>query len=93
MTTMKWAMCVLAVVGTVLLSHFYMVYWADTVAESTNYFVALAVLPVLVGSVLGGATAAVVATASEAHFRDLLFIPITCALATLALTGLTLFFM
>jgi len=69
------------VVSTVLMIHFYLLYFADLLANSTNYFFGLAVFPILVGVVIGSIGAFYISRKTSTRFGSYYYLPTFCALA------------
>lgn len=77
------SICFFVVLASAIITHFYMVYTADSVASIVGYFVSLAVLPVVIGGVIGCAGTSVLDKDIFNGIKTFWWIPVVGSIASL----------
>lgn len=85
-----WALLVL-VVAIIVTTHQYATHSADRIAAFLGYFLALGLIPMLAGLVIGLGAAFVAGRMGEVDRRIYVVYPVVCAAASLVLIGYALF--
>jgi len=70
------------VVITIIMTFFHIRYTADAIASISNYFVALGVLPVVFGTVVGLLGALYASRPNSRNFKSFYYLPVVCGLAS-----------
>ena len=81
------------VMMSVLESYFYLMYFADVIYKHTNPLVSVGFFPAAIGVTTGFFGAYYMSMIHRCSIRDFLYIPLTCSVASLSLTGYALLMM
>ena len=74
---------IVLVLTTILVIYLYLLDYADSISNLTNYFVGLSVFPVLVGVLIGSIGAFCISVKEGTKIRKYYFFPLVCGLISM----------